>query len=162
MTHCPRRSQPFQVNHSTAILLQQGICIFLTGDKERRIALSISKLKAARYLDFGLEELVPSLWVESERVYDISASDGNHSTGGLEEVKLGWDVDKSHEKHLDQMLKTFICSSTIKQWRPRKWPEDEQEEKSKDFITAIDKKTTDQKEFLHLSSNSGKLLLEEE
>ncbi|GJV07505.1 hypothetical protein Tco_1345161 [Tanacetum coccineum] len=31
------------------------------------------KLKAARYLDFGLEELVPSLWVESEREYDISA-----------------------------------------------------------------------------------------
>ncbi|GKA40081.1 hypothetical protein Tco_0732674, partial [Tanacetum coccineum] len=26
-----------------------------------------------RYLDFGLEELVPSLWVESEREYDISA-----------------------------------------------------------------------------------------
>ncbi|GJT31918.1 hypothetical protein Tco_0922337 [Tanacetum coccineum] len=42
-------------------------------DKERKIALSISKLKAARYLDFGLEELVPSLWVESEREYDISA-----------------------------------------------------------------------------------------
>ncbi|GKA20397.1 hypothetical protein Tco_0700386, partial [Tanacetum coccineum] len=32
-----------------------------------------SHLKAARYLDFGLEELVPSLWVESEREYDISA-----------------------------------------------------------------------------------------
>ncbi|GJW01137.1 hypothetical protein Tco_1556388 [Tanacetum coccineum] len=31
------------------------------------------QLKAARYLDFGLEELVPSLWVESERDYDISA-----------------------------------------------------------------------------------------
>ncbi|GJU34603.1 hypothetical protein Tco_1182957 [Tanacetum coccineum] len=27
----------------------------------------------ARYLDFGLEELVTSLWVESEREYDISA-----------------------------------------------------------------------------------------
>ncbi|GJU00036.1 hypothetical protein Tco_1110374 [Tanacetum coccineum] len=39
----------------------------------RKISLSISKLKAARYLDFGLEELVPSLWVESEREYDISA-----------------------------------------------------------------------------------------
>ncbi|GJV46732.1 hypothetical protein Tco_1436944 [Tanacetum coccineum] len=36
-------------------------------DKARKIALSISKLKATRYLDFGLEELVPSLWVESER-----------------------------------------------------------------------------------------------
>ncbi|GJR51658.1 hypothetical protein Tco_1402179 [Tanacetum coccineum] len=45
----------------------------LEGDKERKIALSISKLKAVHYLDFGLEELVPSLWVESERDYDISA-----------------------------------------------------------------------------------------
>ncbi|GKC34228.1 hypothetical protein Tco_1046612 [Tanacetum coccineum] len=44
--------------------------------KEQKIALSISKLKAARYLDFGLEELVPSLWVESERDYDISAAYG--------------------------------------------------------------------------------------
>ncbi|GKF54715.1 hypothetical protein Tco_0165055, partial [Tanacetum coccineum] len=45
-------------------------------DKERKIALSLSKLKAARYLDFGLEELVPSLWVESEHEYDISAAYG--------------------------------------------------------------------------------------
>ncbi|GJQ92122.1 hypothetical protein Tco_0003261 [Tanacetum coccineum] len=43
------------------------------GDKEQKIALSISKLKATRYLDFGLEELVPSMWVESEQEYDISA-----------------------------------------------------------------------------------------
>ncbi|GJZ92900.1 retrovirus-related pol polyprotein from transposon TNT 1-94 [Tanacetum coccineum] len=45
-------------------------------DKERKTALSISKLKAARYLDFGLEKLVPSLWVESERDYDINAAYG--------------------------------------------------------------------------------------
>ncbi|GJX69076.1 hypothetical protein Tco_0304803 [Tanacetum coccineum] len=43
----------------------------LGGDKGRRSALSISKLKAAQYLDFGLEELVPSLWIESEREYEI-------------------------------------------------------------------------------------------
>ncbi|GJR76698.1 hypothetical protein Tco_0089063 [Tanacetum coccineum] len=46
------------------------------GDKGRRSALSISKLKADQYLDFGLEELVPSLWIESEREYDISAAYG--------------------------------------------------------------------------------------
>ncbi|GJZ27435.1 hypothetical protein Tco_0571688 [Tanacetum coccineum] len=45
----------------------------LEGTKSEEF-LSISKLKAARYLDFGLEELVPSLWVESEREYDISES----------------------------------------------------------------------------------------
>ncbi|GJX90655.1 hypothetical protein Tco_0343981 [Tanacetum coccineum] len=46
------------------------------GDKGRRSALSISKLKASQYLDFGLEELVPSLWIESEREYDISVAYG--------------------------------------------------------------------------------------
>ncbi|GJR94055.1 hypothetical protein Tco_0266229 [Tanacetum coccineum] len=46
------------------------------GDKERNRTLSISKLKAALYQDFGLEELVPSLWIESEQVYDISAAYG--------------------------------------------------------------------------------------
>ncbi|GJV13861.1 hypothetical protein Tco_1355402 [Tanacetum coccineum] len=44
--------------------------------EERRSALSISKLKAANYPDFGLEELVPSLWIESEWDYDISAAYG--------------------------------------------------------------------------------------
>ncbi|GJS75115.1 hypothetical protein Tco_0724996 [Tanacetum coccineum] len=34
------------------------------------------QLKVARYLDFRLEELVPSLWVESKRDYDISAAYG--------------------------------------------------------------------------------------
>ncbi|GKA94973.1 hypothetical protein Tco_0817011 [Tanacetum coccineum] len=46
------------------------------GDKKRNRALSISKLKAALYPDFGLKELVPSLWIKSEREYDISAAYG--------------------------------------------------------------------------------------
>ncbi|GJY89590.1 hypothetical protein Tco_0504786 [Tanacetum coccineum] len=46
------------------------------GDKERNRALSISKLKGALYQDFGLEELVPLVWIESEQVYDISAAYG--------------------------------------------------------------------------------------
>ncbi|GKE68552.1 hypothetical protein Tco_1526624, partial [Tanacetum coccineum] len=45
-------------------------------NKERRYALSMSKLKAAYYPDFRLEELVPSLWTESERDYDISSAYG--------------------------------------------------------------------------------------
>ncbi|GJU39892.1 hypothetical protein Tco_1192849, partial [Tanacetum coccineum] len=31
-------------------------------------------MKVANYQDFGLKELVPSLWIESERDYDISAA----------------------------------------------------------------------------------------
>ncbi|GJU74336.1 hypothetical protein Tco_1265741 [Tanacetum coccineum] len=45
----------------------------VSGDNERRSSLSISKLKAAHYLDFGLEELVMLLWIKSECDYDISA-----------------------------------------------------------------------------------------
>ncbi|GJX66769.1 hypothetical protein Tco_0301112 [Tanacetum coccineum] len=36
----------------------------------------LGQLKAAQYLDFRLEELVPSLWIESERDYDISGAYG--------------------------------------------------------------------------------------
>ncbi|GJZ86342.1 hypothetical protein Tco_0657952 [Tanacetum coccineum] len=46
------------------------------GSKERRSALSISKLKAANYPDFRLEELVLSLWIESESEHDISVAYG--------------------------------------------------------------------------------------
>nr|GEV91198.1 histone deacetylase 14 [Tanacetum cinerariifolium] len=46
----------------------------VTGSKERRGALSISKLKESNYPDFGIEELVPSPWIKSEREYDISAA----------------------------------------------------------------------------------------
>nr|GEV09024.1 retrovirus-related Pol polyprotein from transposon TNT 1-94 [Tanacetum cinerariifolium] len=48
----------------------------LEGDKESRNALSTSKLKAAYYPEFRIEELVPSLWIESEREYDISTAYG--------------------------------------------------------------------------------------
>nr|GEW90277.1 hypothetical protein [Tanacetum cinerariifolium] len=46
------------------------------GPPARMIDLSISKLKADNYPDFGLEELVPSLWIESEHDYNISAAYG--------------------------------------------------------------------------------------
>ncbi|GKF43090.1 hypothetical protein Tco_0129642 [Tanacetum coccineum] len=48
----------------------------LGGQPEKGHALSISKLKAAYYPDFRLEELVPSLWTESESDYDISLAYG--------------------------------------------------------------------------------------
>ncbi|GJX48181.1 retrovirus-related pol polyprotein from transposon TNT 1-94 [Tanacetum coccineum] len=72
----PLGGPPGQVTIQPQFFFNKDLDYLLTGDKERKIALSISKLKAARYLDFGLEELVPSLWVESEREYDISAAYG--------------------------------------------------------------------------------------
>ncbi|GJV68298.1 copia protein [Tanacetum coccineum] len=66
----------FQMDECHKLLTNKVDLVNPEGDKERKIALSITKLKDARYLDFGLEELVPSLWVESERDYDISAAYG--------------------------------------------------------------------------------------
>ncbi|GJZ78529.1 hypothetical protein Tco_0643366 [Tanacetum coccineum] len=72
----PLGGPPGQVTIQPQFFFNKDLEYLLTGDKERKTALSISKLKAARYLDFGLKDIVPSLWVESERDYDISAAYG--------------------------------------------------------------------------------------
>ncbi|GKD66895.1 hypothetical protein Tco_1309003 [Tanacetum coccineum] len=72
----PLGGPPGQVTIQTQYFFNKDLEYLLSGDKGRRSALSISKLKAAQYLDFGLEELVPLLWIESECDYDISAAYG--------------------------------------------------------------------------------------
>ncbi|GJT12418.1 hypothetical protein Tco_0859460 [Tanacetum coccineum] len=72
----PLGGPPGQVTIQPQLFFNKDLEYLLAGNKERKTALSISKLKAARYLDFGLEELVLYLWVESERDYDISAAYG--------------------------------------------------------------------------------------
>ncbi|GJS50340.1 hypothetical protein Tco_0600461 [Tanacetum coccineum] len=67
---------PGQVIIQPQYFFNKDLEYLVSGDKERRNALSISKLKAAYYPDFGLEELVPSLWIECEREYDISTAYG--------------------------------------------------------------------------------------
>nr|GEU71562.1 integrase, catalytic region, zinc finger, CCHC-type, peptidase aspartic, catalytic [Tanacetum cinerariifolium] len=67
---------PGQVTIQTQYLFNKDMKYLVSVDKGRRSALSISKLKATQYLDFRLEELVLSLWIESERDYDISVAYG--------------------------------------------------------------------------------------
>ncbi|GJX04017.1 hypothetical protein Tco_0189933 [Tanacetum coccineum] len=69
-----RGGPPGQVTIQSQYFFNKDLEYLVSGDKGRRSALSISKLKAAQYLDFGLKELVTSLWIESEREYDISAA----------------------------------------------------------------------------------------
>ncbi|GJU86748.1 hypothetical protein Tco_1294294 [Tanacetum coccineum] len=70
----PLRGPPGQVTIQTQYLFNKDLEYLVSGDKERRNALSISKLKAAYYPNFRLEELVPSLWIKSEHNYDISVA----------------------------------------------------------------------------------------
>ncbi|GJS00817.1 hypothetical protein Tco_0317325 [Tanacetum coccineum] len=57
----PLGGPPGQVTIQTQYFFNKDLEFLISGSKERRNALSISKLKAAYYPDFGLEELVPSL-----------------------------------------------------------------------------------------------------
>ncbi|GJZ26477.1 hypothetical protein Tco_0570730 [Tanacetum coccineum] len=72
----PLGGPPGQVTIQPHFFFNKDLDYLVSGDKERRNALSISKLKVAHYLDFRLEELVLSLWIESECHYDISAAYG--------------------------------------------------------------------------------------
>ncbi|GJS29396.1 hypothetical protein Tco_0490016 [Tanacetum coccineum] len=82
--------RPFHTN-SISLQFQVEVCHRLLSDKidlmnpkGHRVMPDVSKplplggppgqLKAAHYPDFGLEEIVPSLWIESECDYDISAA----------------------------------------------------------------------------------------
>ncbi|GJU38481.1 hypothetical protein Tco_1191438 [Tanacetum coccineum] len=62
----PLGGPPGQVTIQPQYFFNKDLEYLVSGDKERRNALSISKLKAAYYLYFGLKELVMSLWIESE------------------------------------------------------------------------------------------------
>nr|GEX62145.1 hypothetical protein [Tanacetum cinerariifolium] len=72
----PLRGPPSQVTIQTQYFFNKDLEYLLSGDKGIRSTLSISKLKVAQYLHFRLEELVSSLWIESEREYDTSAAYG--------------------------------------------------------------------------------------
>ncbi|GJX78173.1 hypothetical protein Tco_0324984 [Tanacetum coccineum] len=62
---------------------QMEECHKMLTDQGSSPVLSISKIKAARYPDFGLELLVPEkIWIEDVCTYDISAKYGI-PTGGL-------------------------------------------------------------------------------
>ncbi|GJX66772.1 hypothetical protein Tco_0301115 [Tanacetum coccineum] len=149
------------------------------------MALSISKLKATRYLDFGLKELVSSLWVESELEYDISAVYGIthwwfrrkefYSTNTKNDQRKLMRLNELHKfsdgtltrvlEKLDHMVKDFHLFEYNKGMETRKWSEDDKR-RSKDFITAIENDTgrgsIEVKKALSKSENKGKVLTEME
>ncbi|GKA85803.1 hypothetical protein Tco_0807457, partial [Tanacetum coccineum] len=72
----PLGGPPGQVTIQPQYFFNKDLEYLISGDKYKRHALSISKLKVTYYQDFGLKELVPLLWIESEREYDVSAAYG--------------------------------------------------------------------------------------
>ncbi|GKE13682.1 hypothetical protein Tco_1421259 [Tanacetum coccineum] len=72
----PLGGPPGQVTIQPQFFFNKDLEYLTSGDTASRSALSISKLKVDIYPDFGLKELVPLLWIESERDYNISAAYG--------------------------------------------------------------------------------------
>ncbi|GJZ94142.1 retrovirus-related pol polyprotein from transposon TNT 1-94 [Tanacetum coccineum] len=68
---------PGHVTIQTQFFFNKDLDYLRYGSKGSGQALSISKMKAARYHDFGLELLVPEhMWIDDVCTYDISASYG--------------------------------------------------------------------------------------
>ncbi|GJR63952.1 hypothetical protein Tco_0010017 [Tanacetum coccineum] len=70
----PLSGPPGHVTIQTQFFFNKDLDYLRYGSKGSRLALSISKMKAAHYLDFGLELLVPEdIWINKVCTYDISA-----------------------------------------------------------------------------------------
>ncbi|GJZ85176.1 hypothetical protein Tco_0650515 [Tanacetum coccineum] len=73
----PLGGPPGQVTIQTEFFFNKDLEYLRFGHKGDRLALSITKMKAASYPDAGLEQMVPDqMWAEEEYMYDISASYG--------------------------------------------------------------------------------------
>ncbi|GJT62744.1 hypothetical protein Tco_1006277 [Tanacetum coccineum] len=124
----PLGGPPGQVTIQPQFFFNKDLDYLLTGDKERKIALSISKLKAARYLDFGLEELVPSIVdytiVPSQKAADTETENDQRKLMRLNELHKFSDgtLTRVMEK-LDHMVKDFHLYEYNKGMETRKWSE---------------------------------------
>nr|GEU91077.1 hypothetical protein [Tanacetum cinerariifolium] len=73
----PFGGPPSHVTIQTQFFFNKDLEYLRYDNKGSSHVLSISKMKAARYLDFGLELLVPEqLWIDDVYTYDISAKYG--------------------------------------------------------------------------------------
>nr|GEX20433.1 hypothetical protein [Tanacetum cinerariifolium] len=73
----PLGGPPGQVTIQSDIFFNKDLEYLRYGSKASKPALSISKMKAAYYLDVGLEQMVTDqMWIEEECKYDIAAMYG--------------------------------------------------------------------------------------
>ncbi|GJZ56878.1 hypothetical protein Tco_0612372 [Tanacetum coccineum] len=73
----PLGGPPGHVTIQTEFFFNRDLDYLRFGSKGDRIALSITKMKAAYYPDVGLEQMVPDqMWIKAECMYDISTTYG--------------------------------------------------------------------------------------
>ncbi|GJR89316.1 hypothetical protein Tco_0213327 [Tanacetum coccineum] len=103
----PIGGPPGQITIQAQCFFNKDLEYLVSGNKERRHALSISKLKAAYYPNFGLKKLVPSLWTKSESDYDISSAYVRSHMKILSVVSL-----KTYSKYGYTFLKEIVLRRT--------------------------------------------------
>nr|GEZ74297.1 hypothetical protein [Tanacetum cinerariifolium] len=97
----PPPPQPQQSSTYSMLMKHIDLEYLRYGSKGSRPALSISKMKAAYYLDVGLEQMVPDqMWIEEECKYDIAVH-LNHLPH--KDKKILTTVVNLWTKHLDAM-----------------------------------------------------------
>ncbi|GJS86253.1 hypothetical protein Tco_0752794 [Tanacetum coccineum] len=97
-----------------------------------RLALSITKMKAASYPNAGLEQMVPDqMWVEEEYMYDISASYGSKESV-TEEILLQRMLEENYDKgHEDHKMAYEALQKSIIRDESEKFDADKAEERTK-------------------------------
>ncbi|GJY77516.1 hypothetical protein Tco_0482632 [Tanacetum coccineum] len=125
---------------------EEGPSVDQTRTKLKEGCSAIADLKRCRYLATGLEELVPSLWVEE-------GEDANNASIAVYGIRLTlvlgngrkfyinnqWSVPETemlHERNADETEIELRTSLYNKGMETRKWYEDGEHEKKKSFITA--------------------------
>nr|GEW96732.1 hypothetical protein [Tanacetum cinerariifolium] len=84
----PLGGPPGQVTIQSDFFFNKDLEYLRYDSKGSRPALSISKIKAAYYLDVGLEQMVPDhMWIEEECKYDIAYIDRHTSKGDCRAVR---------------------------------------------------------------------------
>ncbi|GJU33162.1 hypothetical protein Tco_1176751 [Tanacetum coccineum] len=135
----PLGGPPGQVTIQIQYFFNKDLEYLVSGNKGRRSALSISKLKAAQYLDFGLEELeYRLLWIESgdgrrtpateeastgpsTQPQDDASPNIVHDSPSPANAKTGADTDKTNSG--DQEEKTTELNEGQAGLDPGKTPE---------------------------------------
>nr|GEW24135.1 hypothetical protein [Tanacetum cinerariifolium] len=139
-------SLQFQMEECHRMLTDQVDLVNPEGDKGRRSALSISKLKAAHYLDFGLEEVDAShfLFKEDYTIFNkprvVIYRDRNDQKKMMRETEVhkfsNGTLNRILEK-LDHIVKDFKLFKYNPGMTTRIWYEDDRR-RSKEFIEVIE------------------------
>nr|GEY11265.1 reverse transcriptase domain-containing protein [Tanacetum cinerariifolium] len=152
----PLGGPPSQVAIQAEYFFNKDLEYLVSGNKERSHGLSISKLKAANYLDFGLEELVPNLVIR-KRVEDLQLEIKSYQTK-LNLTQPNWDASgflfKEDYTIVHKPRSVIYRDKNEQKKMTRIWSEDDRR-RSKEFMEAIEIRLKIRRIFMSLESFVG-------